>query len=192
LTGTSKFISILPITAIPSNSVRTILYLTLLTRYLDLVGELSAGLLGHSHPAIQKALLSTLHDVGVSLGATTVHEQRYAALLGARFGLARVRMANTGTEANLHALAGARHFTGRRKVVVFSGGYHGAVLSFPNGTPAANTVDRDHFVVVPRYNDLGAARVIIESVGQELAAVLVEPMQGARGVSPAPGSSCLG
>ncbi|KAK3302884.1 pyridoxal phosphate-dependent transferase [Chaetomium strumarium] len=153
-------------------------------KYLDLVGELSAGLLGHSHPAIQQTLLSTLDQVGVSLGATTVHEHAYASLLGARFRLARVRMANTGTEANLHAVAGARHFTGRRKVVVFSGAYHGAVLSFPDGRPAPNTVDRDDFVVVPRYNDLRLAREVVEGVGQELAAVLVEPMQGAGGCIP--------
>ncbi|KAK4236510.1 pyridoxal phosphate-dependent transferase [Achaetomium macrosporum] len=153
-------------------------------KYLDFVGELSAGLLGHSHPVIHKTFLSTFDTVGLSLGATTVHEHAYAALLSARFRLARVRMANTGTEANLHALAGARHFTGRRKVVVFSGGYHGAVLSFPDGKAAPNTVDRGDFVVVPRYNDLQLAREVIESVEKDLAAVLVEPMQGAGGCIP--------
>ncbi len=94
-------------------------------------------------------------------------------------------MANTGTEANLHALAAARHFTGRRKVVVFSGGYHGSVLAFAGGEAAGNTVDRGDFVVVPRYNDLGLAREVIASVpGGELAAVLVEAVQGAGGVIP--------
>lgn len=94
-------------------------------------------------------------------------------------------MANTGTEANLHALAGARHFTRRRKVVVFSSGYHGAVLSFPEGRPAANCVDAGDFVVVPRYNDLKLAREVIMGVGEgELAAVLVEAMQGAGGCIP--------
>ncbi|KAK4124065.1 PLP-dependent transferase [Parathielavia appendiculata] len=152
-------------------------------KYVDFVGELSAGLLGHSHPTIHSTLLSTFSDTGLSLGATTPHEQTFAALLCDRFRLARVRMTNSGTEANLHALAGARHFTGRRKVVVFSGGYHGAVLSFPDGKPAANTVDRQDFVVVSRYNDLSLARQVIEQT-EDLAAVLVEPMQGAGGCIP--------
>jgi glutamate-1-semialdehyde 2,1-aminomutase len=92
-------------------------------------------------------------------------------------------MTNSGTEANLHALAGARHFTNRRKVVVFSGGYHGAVLSFPDGAPAANTIDKEDFVVVPRYNDLSLATQIIQDT-EDLAAVLIEPMQGAGGCIP--------
>jgi glutamate-1-semialdehyde 2,1-aminomutase len=162
-----------------------------LARYVDFVGELSAGLLGHSNPTIHSTLLTTLSSTGLSLGATTPHEQAHAALLCDRFNLARVRMTNSGTEANLHALAGARHFTGRRKVVVFSGGYHGAVLSFPDGAPAANTVDKADFVVVPRYNDLPLARQIIHQT-EDLAAVLVEPMQGAGGCIPGSREFLLG
>jgi glutamate-1-semialdehyde 2,1-aminomutase len=133
---------------------------------------------------IRETLLSTFDSTGVSLGASTAHEQAFAELLCARFRLARVRMTNSGTEANLHALAGARHFTGRRKVVVFSGGYHGGVLSFPDGRPAANVVDQADFVVAPRYNDVASAVETISAVG-DLAAVLVEPVQGAGGCIPA-------
>jgi len=149
--------------------------------YLDLVGELSAGLYGHSNPTIHNAIQRVLSSTGLSLGGQTPYEQRFASLLCARFHLDSVRMTNSGTEANLHALAGARRFTGRRKVVVFSGGYHGAVLSFPDGKPAENVVDKGDFVVVPRYNDVELAQEVIKKVGNELAAVLIEPMQGAGG-----------
>lgn len=167
--------------------------LTVPTRYLDLAGDFSAGLFGHTAlPPIRSAVLSVLDSVGLSLGTTTAPEQRYAALLCARFRLGRVRMANSGTEANLYALAAARHVTGKRKVVVFAGGYHGGVLTFPvdggGGAPkpAGNTVDRDDFVVVERYNDGGEAEEVIERVAAEgdLAAVLVEAVQGAGGVIP--------
>lgn len=141
---------------------------------------------------IRQALITTLTSTGVSLGATTAHEQRYAALLCARFALDHVRMTNSGTEANLHALAGARHFTGRRRVVVFAGAYHGGVLSFPISigadgpcaSAAANVVDGADFVVAPRYNDAAAAADLIAAT-DDLAAVLVEPMQGAGGCIPA-------
>ncbi|GAB1317084.1 Glutamate-1-semialdehyde-aminomutase protein [Madurella fahalii] len=156
-------------------------------KYVDFVGELSAGLYGHSRAEIRQAILSTLDATGLSLGATTAHEQRYASLLCARFRLARVRTTNSGTEANLHALAGARRFTGRRKVVVFSGGYHGAVLSFPDGRPAPNAVDPADFVVAPRYNHVPSAldAIAAAAADNDLAAVLVEPMQGSAGCIPA-------
>ncbi|KAI0024319.1 pyridoxal phosphate-dependent transferase [Xylariomycetidae sp. FL0641] len=148
-------------------------------KYTDFVGELTAGLYGHSHPAIRAAVLSTFDAVGLSLGATTAQEARYAGLLCQRFGLERVRFANTGTEANLHALNGARAFTGRRKVLVFGGGYHGAVLSFGGGQVAPNNVDRGDWVV-GTYNDAAGARELIRAT-PDLAAVAVEAMQGAGG-----------
>ncbi|KAJ4415073.1 hypothetical protein N0V85_002879 [Neurospora sp. IMI 360204] len=158
-------------------------------KYTDFVGELSAGLYGHSHPVIRTAILSTFDDIGLSLGSTTTYEARYASLLCQRFKLERVRMANTGTEANLHALAAARHYTGKRKVVVFNGGYHGGCFFFGGGEAAPNTADKGDFVVVQRYGDEEAAveaeRVIEETAkGGDLAAVLVEGMQGAGGCLP--------
>ncbi|KAM7191969.1 Pyridoxal phosphate-dependent transferase [Naviculisporaceae sp. PSN 640] len=152
--------------------------------YLDLTGELSAGLYGHNHPLLRQTLLSTFDNVGLTLGGNTIQESRYAELLCSRFKLNRVRMANSGTEANLHALAGARHFTGKRKVVVFEGGYHGAVLSFPAKGMQSNTVDKEDFVVLSAYNNPQAAREGILSLKGELAAVLVEALQGAGGCIP--------
>ncbi|KAL1639279.1 hypothetical protein SLS58_008121 [Diplodia intermedia] len=152
--------------------------------YTDLTGEFTAALYGHSHPTLLSAITQTLSGTGLNLGAATRHDAALARALCARFGLARVRFCNSGTEANLHALAAARAFTGgRRRVVVFRGGYHGGVLSFARGV-AANCVDRADWVVVARYNDADAARAAIRGA-EDVAAVLVEPMQGAAGCVPA-------
>ncbi|KAH8898643.1 PLP-dependent transferase [Thozetella sp. PMI_491] len=148
-------------------------------KYTDFVGELTAGIYGHSHPVIREAIVSTFDNVGLSLGSTTIQEQKHAELICSRFGLERLRFANTGTEANLHALNGVRKFTGRNKVLVFCGGFHGAVLSFGDGKVAPNNVNRDDWVI-GKYNDIESAKTLIQTLS-DLAAVLVEGMQGAGG-----------
>ncbi|KAF2790105.1 PLP-dependent transferase [Melanomma pulvis-pyrius CBS 109.77] len=144
--------------------------------YTDLVGEMTAALYGHSHPLIQSALISTIQHTGLNLGGNTHHESRHAALLCSRFDLSLIRFTNSGTEANLHALAGAKRFTGKRKVVVFTGAYHGACYMFPADSPAENVVDREDWIIA-EYNDVEDARKKIEESG-DVAAVLVEGMQG--------------
>ena len=154
----------------------------LVFRYTDFVGEMTAGLFGHSHPLIREALLETIDTVGLNLGANNAKEGEYAALLCSRFNLNRIRFCNSGTEANLHALAAARHFTNKRKIVVFAGGYHGAVLTFSGGHAAPNNVDLDDWIIA-RYNDVESAQEAIRKEG--VAAVLLEGMQGAGGAIPA-------
>ncbi|CAG9961950.1 unnamed protein product [Clonostachys byssicola] len=146
--------------------------------YQDFVGELTAAIYGHSHPRIKEAMMHVLDNVGLSLGATNVYEKKYAELLCARFNIPTVRFANSGTEANLHCVAAARRFTGRRKVVVFRGGYHGSVLSFAFGA-AANNVDPQDWLV-SQYNDIRALERVFEEHA-DIAAVLVEAMQGSGG-----------
>lgn len=141
------------------------------------MGELTAALYGHSHPLIQKSLIDTINNVGLNLGATILQENVHAKLICDRFCLSKVRFCNSGTEANLHALAGARRFTGKRKTVVFYGGYHGAVLGFWDGVQE-NGVDKDEWVI-GKYNDVDGAKALIEQ--DDIAAVLVEGMQGAGG-----------
>lgn len=148
-------------------------------RYLDLVGELSAGIYGHSHGIIREAIVSTFDNVGLNLGSTTSQEHKYAALICERFNLERVRFANSGTEANMHAFNAARVFTGKNKIAVFCGAYHGAVFSFGNGKVAQNAVNREDWVI-GKYNDVESARAVIEET-PGLAAVAVEAMQGAGG-----------
>ncbi|KAJ5687262.1 hypothetical protein N7536_009881 [Penicillium majusculum] len=147
-------------------------------KYFDLVGELSAGLYGHSHPKLQKVLTETIQNVGLSLGATNVYEQRYASLLCERFSLERVRFTNSGTEANIHCLAAARKFTGRRKAIVFRGAYHGSVLSFGDSI-AENNIDQADWVLL-QYNDSKGVQETF-SQNNDIAAVILEGIQGSGG-----------
>ncbi|KJZ72198.1 hypothetical protein HIM_08463 [Hirsutella minnesotensis 3608] len=144
-------------------------------KLVNLTGEFTACLFGHSHPVIKEAILDVVANVGLNVSATTVQEQSHARETCQRFGLERVRFTNSGTEANLQALAAARHYTKKRKIVVFGGAYHGSVLGFPGGKPAANNVDLPDWIVT-RYNDLESTASAIRSEG--VAAVLVEGIQG--------------
>jgi glutamate-1-semialdehyde 2,1-aminomutase len=150
-------------------------------RYVDLLGEYTAGIYGHSNPAIQAAVIEALHN-GLSLSAHTPAEARLASLLCARYpSIERVRFTNSGTEANLLALATAAAFTGRERVLVFEGAYHGSLLKFGEPRSPINVPHR--FVVAP-YNDIEAARATIREHSGHLAAILVEPMLGAGGCIP--------
>ncbi|PWI64254.1 hypothetical protein PCL_11328 [Purpureocillium lilacinum] len=146
--------------------------------YTDLTAEFTAGLYGHSNPEILSALRNVLDNVGLSVGATTAQEQLFAKEICQRFDLERIRLTNSGTEANLHAIAAAKLFTGKTKVVAFGASYHGAVLGFKEDQPAPNNVDKDSWIVA-KYNDLdGAVRAI---QGNDVAAVILEGMQGSGG-----------
>jgi glutamate-1-semialdehyde 2,1-aminomutase len=142
--------------------------------YIDFLGEYTAGLYGHSHPAIRAALDKAL-DNGISFGASNMIEARFARAVCERFGLERVRFTNSGTEANLLAMSLGRIFTRRKKVLVFNGGYHGAVFGFAGGGSPIN-VPFD-YVVAP-YNDIETTRALITD---ELALVILEPMIGSGG-----------
>src|SRR4051812_26354371 len=151
-------------------------------RYADFLGEFTAGLYGHSERAVLDAVRAAL-DRGLNLGGVNDLEPRLAELVCARFpSLDLVRFTNSGTEANLMALALAVATTGRRRILVFRGGYHGGVLTFGDG-PSPVTVP--HEWLLADYDDVDATRELIEEHGSELAAVLVEPMLGAGGCVPA-------
>jgi glutamate-1-semialdehyde 2,1-aminomutase len=149
--------------------------------YLDLLGDYTAGLYGHSHPVLVTALHNAL-DEGVSYGAHTEREACFAAELRRRFpAMGLVRFTNSGTEANLMALAAARAHTGRSTILVFRGGYHGGVLSFGSGNAPLNV---PHRFLVCDYNDIDGTRAKIVGNADDLAAVLVEPMLGSGGTIP--------
>jgi len=149
--------------------------------YLDLVGEFTAGIYGHSDPVIRAAVDRAMEG-GINLSGHNPLTPKLAAILCERFpSIYLVRFTNSGTEANLMALSAACAHTGRKKILVFEKGYHGSVLSFPSGELPIN-VPHD-FNIAP-YNDLEATTAAIDSAGDDLAAILVEPMQGAGGCTP--------
>lgn len=151
-------------------------------RYADFLGEFTAGLYGHSQHVILEAVRDAL-DRGVNFGGVTDLEPRLAELICARFpSLDLVRFTNSGTEANVMALALAVASTGRRKIMVFRGGYHGGVLIF-GAEPSPVTLP--HEWVLADYNDVAATRALVREYRASLAAVLVEPMLGAGGCVPA-------
>jgi glutamate-1-semialdehyde 2,1-aminomutase len=145
--------------------------------YVDFLGDYSAGLYGHSNAVIQQAVVEAL-GAGVTLGAPNRYETQFAAAICRRFpSVELVRFCNSGTEANVMALSLARAVTGREKVIVFEGAYHGGVLHFHDGGSPLNLPFE---FVVARYNDVAAAGL----VDSDTAAVLVEPMLGSGGVVP--------
>jgi glutamate-1-semialdehyde 2,1-aminomutase len=149
--------------------------------YVDLLGEYSAGLYGHSHPVVIQAMADALHE-GISRGAHTRYEVDLAEVICARFtSIERVRFTNSGTEANLMALSAARAFTGRDRVLVFRGGYHGGLLTFAAGPSPVNA---PYDVLLAEYNDTAAARALLREHAATVACVLVEPMLGASGCLP--------
>jgi glutamate-1-semialdehyde 2,1-aminomutase len=152
--------------------------------YLDLCGEYTAGLFGHSETRILDAVKAAM-DRGINLASVGENEGKLAALICGRFpSVEQVRFTNSGTEANIMALAGARGFTKRTEIMAFRGGYHGGVFTFPVGAPTS-PVNLPIPMRFADYNDAAGAAAAIREAGDALAAVIVEPMQGSGGCIPA-------
>ena len=148
--------------------------------YIDMLGDYTAGLLGHSEHRVIDAVTAVL-KTNVSVGGIHPAESRLAKLMCERFVLDRVRFTNSGTEANLMAITTAMQATGRKRIMVFHGGYHGGILYFASGAAPWNAPYE--FVVAP-YNEQVETIKLITEYSNSLAAVIIEPMLGSGGCVP--------
>jgi glutamate-1-semialdehyde 2,1-aminomutase len=167
--------------------------------YIDYIGGYGPHILGHRHPAIVAALEVALGR-GTAFGAPTLAEVELAERIVDAFpSVEMVRLVNSGTEATMSALRLARAATGRNRFVKFEGCYHGhadpfliaagsgaATIGHPSspGVPAAVVAD----TLLAPYNDLDAAGRLFARHGDDIAAVIVEPIAGNMNlVPPVPG-----
>lgn len=163
--------------------------------YLDFVGSWGPMILGHNQPDVRKAVEEAVKE-GLSFGAATRREVEMAELICRMVpSIEMVRMVNSGTEAVMSAVRTARGYTGRNKIVKFTGCYHGhsdAMLvkagsgvmtqGIPDsaGVPAGCTEDTLSAV----YNDLGSVEALFDANRDQIAAVIVEPVGANMGVVP--------
>ncbi len=161
--------------------------------YVDYVLSWGPLILGHAHPRVVDALKNAVAR-GTSYGAPTLLETQLARLVQKIFPSMEVmRMVNSGTEATMSALRVARGFTGREKIIKFVGCYHGHSDSLlvkagsgaaTFGEPSSPGVTRrtaQDTITLP-FNDLNAIEKVFEQCGEEIAAVIVEPVAGNMGL----------
>lgn len=165
-------------------------------KYIDYVASWGPLILGHRHPEVINALEEVLNNMGTSFGAPTELENELAReIINAVPSIEMVRLVNSGTEATMSALRLARGFTGRDKIVKFAGCYHGhadyflieagsGALTFgvPN-SPGVPESSVSNTIIAP-YNDLNAVQNIFQQLGEDIAAVIVEPVAGNMGCVP--------
>lgn len=167
--------------------------------YIDYVGSWGPMVVGHSHPRVVKALQEAAAR-GTSYGAPTLLESQLAKKVMEIYpSIECIRMVNSGTESTMSALRLARGYTGRNKIVKFIGCYHGhsdsllvkagsgmATFGVPD-SPGVTPGTAQDTITIP-YNDFEAFKAVFDQQGEEIAAVIVEPVAGNMGlVLPKPG-----
>ncbi|WP_346243346.1 glutamate-1-semialdehyde 2,1-aminomutase [Shouchella clausii] len=163
--------------------------------YIDYVLSWGPLILGHANDVVVEELKKAT-ELGTSFGAPHEYETRLAKLVIERVpSIDVVRMVNSGTEATMSALRLARGYTGRNKILKFVGCYHGhgdsllikagsgvATLGLPDSPGVPESVAQNTLTV--HYNDVESVRYVFETFGDDLAAVIVEPVAGNMGVVP--------
>jgi glutamate-1-semialdehyde 2,1-aminomutase len=163
--------------------------------YLDFVGSWGPLILGHAHPDVVQAI-GDRAKAGTSFGAPTALEIEMARMIVAAVpSIDEVRLVSSGTEATMSALRLARAATGRKCVVKFNGCYHGHVDSLlikagsgalTLGVPDSPGVPPEvaSLTISAEFNDQDGIRDLLRSRGDDIAAVIVEPVVGNMGVVP--------
>lgn len=158
-------------------------------RYIDYVGSWGPMVLGHAHPNVIKDVQAAA-EMGLSFGAPTEIETKMAEKIRELMpSIRKVRMVNSGTEAAMSAIRLARGFTGRNKIVKFEGCYHGHADSLlvragsgalTLGVPTSPGVPADlaQHTLTLNYNDPEQVREAFNQIGEQIAAVIVEPVAG--------------
>nr|WP_320021356.1 glutamate-1-semialdehyde 2,1-aminomutase [uncultured Draconibacterium sp.] len=162
-------------------------------QYTDFVSSWGPLIFGHAHPEIVSAINEAAQK-GTSYGAPTLYETKMAELIVKMVpSIEKVRMVNSGTEATMSAIRLARGYTGREKIVKFIGNYHGhgdsflikagsgaITLGLPDspGVTAGNAKD----TLLANYNDLASVEQLFNEDGENIAAIIVEPVAGNMGV----------
>jgi glutamate-1-semialdehyde 2,1-aminomutase len=164
-------------------------------RYLDYVQSWGASILGHAHPVLVEAVQRAAAD-GTSFGAPTAREVELAEAVADRVdSVEKVRLVSSGTEAAMTAVRLARGATGRAKILKFAGCYHGhvdallvaagsgvATLGLPASAGVTPGTVADTVVVA--FNDRAGVEAAFDAHGDDLAAVLVEPVAANMGLVP--------
>jgi glutamate-1-semialdehyde 2,1-aminomutase len=162
-------------------------------RYIDYLAAYGPIITGHAHPHITKAIQDAAEN-GILYGTPTPHEVKFAKILKEAIpSLDKVRFVNSGTEAVMTTIRVARAYTGRDKIIKFAGCYHGhsdlvlvAAGSGPStlGTPDSAGVPKSiaqEVITVP-FNEIEPLKDALEKWGDQVAAVLVEPIVGNFGI----------
>ena len=158
-------------------------------QYIDYVGSWGPMVLGHAHPDVIKAVQETAAN-GLSFGAPTELETQMANKICELIpSIEKVRMVSSGTEAAMSAIRLARGFTGRDKIVKFEGCYHGHADSLlvkagsgalTLGVPTSPGVPADlaQHTLTLNYNDPEQIKELFNEIGNQIAAIIVEPIAG--------------
>nr|WP_185807002.1 glutamate-1-semialdehyde 2,1-aminomutase [Bacillus sp. HMF5848] len=168
-------------------------------KYIDYLAAYGPIITGHAHPHITEAIQKAA-ETGILYGTPTAHEVTFAKMIKEAIpSLHKVRFVNSGTEAVMTTIRVARAFTKRDKIIKFAGCYHGhsdlvlvaagsgpATLGTPDSAGVPKSIAQE--VITVPFNDIEPFRKALEKWGDEIAAVLVEPIVGNFGiVEPEPG-----
>lgn len=158
-------------------------------RYIDYLAAFGPIITGHAHPHITEAIVKAAQS-GTLYGTPTEHEIRLAEALKAAIpSMDKVRFVNSGTEAVMTTIRVARAFTGRNKIIKFAGCYHGhsdlvlvaagsgpSTLGIPDSAGIPVSIASE--VITVPFNELEGLKLALERWGDEIAAVMVEPIVG--------------